>query len=216
MLNDMSVITPTITTEDPHEYREQIEQIADYAEGVHIDFSDGVFSPRTLLPPKLAWRDERLVTHVHLMYQQPLMIVDDIIQLEPDLVIVHAESIDARRTLEAFRREGVRTGIALLSETNESVLKAEDLATLADHILFFGGHLGFQGGVADLKLLEKVARTKIMFPDYEIGWDGGVNDETAPLIAQAGVSVLNTGMYLKQSKDPKKAYDKLTALVQSY
>ena len=77
----MSVICPTITTNDPHKYREQMEIIASYTEGVHLDFTDGVFAPSELLPIEDAWRSDDLVTHAHIMYQNPLLVVDDIMLL---------------------------------------------------------------------------------------------------------------------------------------
>ena len=65
----MSIITPTITTADPHVYREQMTLISTFAEGVHLDFADGVFAPTELLPIDQAWRSDDLITHVHVMFQ---------------------------------------------------------------------------------------------------------------------------------------------------
>lgn len=209
----MSVICPTITTHDPHVYREQMEIIASYTDGVHIDFSDGIFTPQELLPIEDAWRNDDLVTHAHIMYQRPLEIVDEIIHLEADLVILHAESDDVKKCLELLRENGTRTGIALLPETSVSDLEELDIEDLFDHVLVFGGHLGFQGGEADLDQLDKVKQIQAKFPEIEISWDGGVNNTNAKKIAQTGVSVLNVGGFLHNAEDPKSAYDTLVSLV---
>ena len=82
-----------------------------------------------------------------------------------------------------------------------------------EHILIFGGHLGFQGGEADLDQLDKVREAKEAYPEARIGWDGGVNAENVEAIAAAGVDVINVGSYLKNAEDPEKAYDQLTTLV---
>ncbi len=206
-------IAPTITTDDPHEYREQMELIASYAEGVHLDFSDGEFSQAKLLPLDQAWRSDDLITHAHIMYQQPLEFIDDIVHLEADLVILHAESDDLKECLEMLQNIGVRTGIAILPETSVADLKALDIDELFDHVLVFGGHLGYQDGKADLSLLKKVQKIRDEYPDVEISWDGGVNDKNAKEIVSAGVSVLNVGGYFKNSEEPKKAYATLTSLV---
>jgi len=209
----MSVICPTITTHDPHEYREQLEIIASYTDGVHLDFSDGIFSLAKLLPLDEAWRSDDLVTHAHIMYQKPLEVIDDIIHLEADLVILHAESDDVKKCLQALRENGTRTGIALLPETSLADLQELEIDDLFDHVLIFGGHLGFQGAEADLDQLDKVKRIKIVYPDIEIAWDGGVNDTNAKHISDAGIAILNVGGYLHNAKEPKTVYDTLVSLV---
>lgn len=209
----MAIITPTITTDDPHVYRDQMELIATYAEGVHLDFSDGVFAPTDLLSIDKAWRSDDLVTHVHVMYQKPLEVIDDIIQLEADLVILHVESDELKECLELLRENGTRTGVALLPETSVADLRELEIDNLFDHVLIFGGHLGYQGGKADLDQLAKVEKIKEHYPDVEISWDGGVNEENAKQIADAGIDILNVGGTLKSSKNPQKTYTTLSSLV---
>jgi ribulose-phosphate 3-epimerase len=209
----MAVITPTITTSDPHEYRDEMARIETFAEGVHLDFADGEFAPSKLLPLDQAWRNEHLVTHAHIMYHRPLDTIDEIMHLEADLVILHAESEDVKYCLEILQENGTRTGIALLHETSVSELQELGIDDLFDHILVFGGKLGFQGGEADLSILKKVKKLREVYPDIEIGWDGGVNEENAADIVAAGVDVLNVGGYFKKSEDPKKAYALLTSLL---
>jgi ribulose-phosphate 3-epimerase len=212
MLNNIA-IAPTITTDDAHEYREQMNRIAGFADGVHIDFADGEFAPSKMLPIDQAWRTDDLITHAHVMYQKPLEFIDDIIHLEADLVILHAESDDLKECLEMLNNIGVRTGVAILPETSVADLKDLDVDDLFDHILVFGGHLGYQGGTADLSILKKVEQVRHEYPDVEIGWDGGINAENAAQIVKAGVTVLNVGGYFKKAEDPKKAYATMKSLL---
>ncbi len=209
----MAVITPTITTDDPHVYREQMELIATYAEGVHLDFSGGVFTPQKLLPLDEAWRDDHLITHAHIMCHDALEVVEDAISLEADLVIIHIESDNAKEALERLSENGTRAGVALLPESSVADLQDLEADDLFEHVLIFGGHLGYQGGKADLDQLDKVREIKEAYPEVRIGWDGGVNAENVEQIADAGVDVINVGGYLKNAEDPKKAYDQLTTLV---
>lgn len=206
-------ITPTITTDDNDEYRVQMERIAGFADGVHIDFADGEFAPSKMLPIDQAWRTDDLITHAHVMYQRPLEFIDDIIHLEADLVILHAESDDLKECLEMLNNIGVRTGVAILPETSVADLKELEVDDLFDHILVFGGHLGYQGGSADLSILKKVEQVRHEYPDVEIGWDGGINAENAAQIVASGVTVLNVGGYFKKAEDPKKAYATMKSLL---
>lgn len=211
----MAVVTPTITTSDSHEYRNQMDSIAGFSEGVHIDFADGVFAPTELLPIEDAWRTDELITQAHIMYQDPLDVIDDIMHLEADLVVLHVESENVKKCLQILQDNGTRTGLALLPETSLSDLQDLDADDLFDHVLIFGGHLGFQGGNADLHQLLKVQQIRKSYPDIEIAWDGGVNDKNIYQIADSGVNVLNVGGFISKAEDPKKAYDTLTSLVQS-
>lgn len=209
----MAVITPTITTNDPHEYREQMELIASYADGVHVDFSDGEFAPSKLLPLDQAWRHDDLITHIHMMVDDPLSMLKDIEDFGADLVILHAESQNLKQVLEALVENGTRTGIAMLPDTTVSELQDLEVDDLFEHILVFGGKLGSQGGEADLSLLERVEKLKELYPDVEISWDGGVNDKNAKKLVKAGVDILNVGGFLHRSKDPESAYVKLSKTV---
>ena len=211
----MAVITPTITTDNPHDYRQYLELLACFSEGVHIDFADGVFAPTSLLPLDKAWRHDDLITHAHVMYQDPLAVIDDIIALEADMVILHAESENIKEALERLSEQGIRTGIALLPETSVSDLQDLDIDELFDHVLVFAGHLGYQGGTADFSQVAKVTALRAAYPDVEIGWDGGINDSNARELADAGVDILNVGGYIRRAEKPKKAYESLIALLQS-
>ena len=209
----MAVITPTITTDDKHEYRAQMELIARFSEGVHIDFADGVFAPSELVSLVDAWRSDDLITHIHVMYQDPMSVIDDIIALEADLVVLHAESDNVREALELLSENGTRTGIALLAESSLQDIEDQELDGLFDHVLVFGGHLGFQGGKADLTHLEKITAIKDRYSDVEIGWDGGVNELNVKQIVDAGVDVVNVGGFIKNAEKPQKAYETLVNLL---
>ncbi len=207
----MAVITPTITTDDEHEYRQQMELIADFADGVHLDFADGELAPTKLLPLNKAWRDDALITHAHIMYKSPKNYIKDILRLDADLVILHAESRDITDCLKMLQKNGTRAGIALLPETPILILTRYE--GLFDHVLIFAGNLGHQGGKADMTMTKKAYEVKERFPNVEISWDGGVNDENIEEIVFAGVSIVNVGSFLKNAKNPKKTYDKLTSLI---
>lgn len=213
MIVVMAVITPTITTDDVNEYEEQLRSIAEFSEGVHLDFADGEFAPTKLLPISSAWRTDDVVVHAHVMHIDPLKVIDDIMHLEADLVILHAEAENLREALETLQENGTRTGVAILPETSVQELKDLDIDDLFDHVLVFGGNLGYQGGEADLSLLKKVTKLREDYPDMEISWDGGVNDVNVQQIVAAGVDVLNVGGYIRNAKDPKKAYDTLVNLI---
>lgn len=204
----MSVICPTITAFDPHEYRAQIEQVEGFAKRIHIDLMDGDFAPSVSPDLTTVWWPDNLVADIHLMYRYPESQIEELQKLKPNLVVVHFEAdMNHARFVEALHESGIKAGLAILQET--SVDEALDTIKIYDHVLVFSGNLGYHGGEVNLKLLGKVASIKQALPDIEVAWDGGINAENAHELAQAGVNVLNVGGFIQKSDDPLKAYKQI-------
>lgn len=209
----MTTICPTITATEPHAYRAQAERIEPFAVRWHIDIADGIFTPRKLLDPEQLWWPGNVQVDIHTMYRYPSDLLELMIVQHPRLVIIQAESEgDFDTWSSALKRHGIEVGVSLLPETPVSLI-AQSIAQI-DHVLVFSGNLGYQGGSnADLSLLDKVAELRALKPTLEIGWDGGVNDENAAVIASAGVDVLNVGGYIHNAHNPQKAYATLEGVV---
>jgi ribulose-phosphate 3-epimerase len=203
-----ATICPTITADNPHMYREQMEQIANFAVRVHIDLSDGSLAPNKLIDLDKVWWPGGVRADLHVMLANPFAHVKLYRALGPQLVIVHAEAKgDFGAFADIMHHHGMETGIALLPETDvELIVPGLDLI---DHVMIFSGKIGYFGGTADLSLLEKVVRLKSLKPTLEIGWDGGINDQNALELAANGVDVLNVGGFIHNSKNPEVAYDTL-------
>lgn len=207
-----ATICPTITAYDPHEYRAQLNRITPFAERVHIDMMDGRFAgPLSIGLSETYWPDG-LQIDLHLMYQEPAYALDDVLELKPTLVIVHAEADgDFGRWAAALHQAGIQVGVALLPVTPVDAI-APALPVI-DHVLIFSGNLGHQGGsTADLRLLSKARRLRELKPELEIGWDGGINGKNASEIERGGVDVLNVGGYIQHAIDPARAYATLKKL----
>lgn len=209
----MAVVCPTVTATEPHLYREQLERVAQFAKRIHIDLADGVFAPTRLMDIEKVWWPEGIVCDIHLMYEAVIPFLDQLIELKPDLVIVHAESVgnfyEVARPLQA---KGIKAGVAILQHTPVSQIKPalKDI----DHVLIFSGDLGHFGGTADLDLLEKVKEIRKLKPDVEIGWDGGINADNVAELVAGGIDVLNAGGFIQRAAHPETAYAKLKKLAE--
>lgn len=150
----MATICPTVTAFDAHDYRAQMELVTKFAERVHIDLMDGIFAPTKSPSLDQIWWPEDVTADIHLMYQNPMNYLDKLVQLKPNLVIIHYETQDNLAHMATHLHEnGIKTGLAILSETPAE--KAFDLLPCFDHVLVFSGKLGYHGGEADLSNLEK-------------------------------------------------------------
>jgi ribulose-phosphate 3-epimerase len=210
----MAIVCPTITAATTKEFGAQLDRVQSFAQRIHIDLADGLFAPTKLIPAERIYFAEETITDVHVMYTWPEKILETLISLRPHLVIVHAEASGNNNIgacLEELQLAGIQAGVALLPETSPT--SAHHLIERASHVLIFGGHLGYQGGNADLKQLEKVTEIRRINPQVEIGWDGGVNETNAQQIVQKGVNVLNVGSFIQGANNPEAAYHSLHALV---
>lgn len=211
----MSVVCPTVTcqSDDLHEYRRQMEKV-EFADRIQVDLMDGIFTPTKSPDIDDIWFLEDKTIDLHLMYQNPADVLNQVLDLHPSLLIVHAEAdVDVATLSGALKQADIKLGIALLQQTKVSDLL--DYIGYVDHVLIFSGDLGRFGGSADLSLLSKISQIKQLKPGIEIGWDGGINESNIKALSDGGVDVMNVGGYIQNSEDPIANYKKLTNLLQS-
>jgi len=207
----MSVIVPTITASDLHEYRAQMELVLGFASRVHIDLMDGDFAPTR--SPRLSeiWLPENVVSDLHIMYRRPQDHVDDILRLRPSLVVVHAESeCNIPEFAQILSGHGIRCGVALLPST--TVIEAKVSIEACSHCLIFAGKLGYHGGIADMAQTQKIPAIKSI-KHLELAWDGGINIENARELTDMGIDVLNTGGAIQGSRVPQKSFQELCSAI---
>ena len=215
----MTIIAPTITTNDPAVYAGRLEDFLTFAPRIQIDITDGQFAPsQTINLNQVYWppADKReCKIDLHLMLQRPIDWLDQIVAVVPDKVILHAESDDAGRMLpriyEHLQRFGMQVGVALLPETQPA--DVADIIRVVDSVLIFGGHLGYQGGVADLTQLGKIPAIQQINSTATIEWDGGANLSNVAQMAAAGVDQINIGSAISGASDPVAAYRQLVEAV---
>jgi len=214
----MSAIVPTITAVAPDEYAVALEKLS-FAPRIHVDIADGDFAPnKTVNLNQIYWeKDENLrQVDLHLMLEKPSEWLHQIISLAPDLVIFHVEIPNATEILpkicEYLKKFQIKFGLAILAETQ--IKNVAKLIEIADHVLIFGGHLGYQGGTADLSQLEKVAQIKTINATAEIAWDGGANAENVAEIANSGVNAINVGSAISRAESPVEIYEQLTHVLE--
>lgn len=211
----MTTICPTITAEEPHGYRAQVERIEPFAIRWHIDVADGEMAPRKLIDLDKLWWPGNVQVDLHVMYQDPSKHLELFIVQHPRLIIIQAEAEgDFEQWSATLHRHGIEVGVALLPQTPVSLIASA--IDQIDHVLIFSGNLGYQGGShADLGLLEKVKQLRELKPLLEIGWDGGVNDENAAQLAAGGIDVLNVGGFIHEAHNPQAAFARLHDVISS-
>jgi len=209
----MAIICPTVTAFGLDDYRKQVRLLQGFAKRIHIDLMDGEFAPTTSPAPEQLEPIDGLVVDLHVMYRRPMEHLDAMLALKPNLVVIHQEAeVDHAAFAKALHEAGVKAGIAVLQQT--PVAAAKDVVQDFDHFLIFSGNLGHHGGsTADLGLLEKAKQALELKGSLELGWDGGINDENALILAHGHIGILNTGGFIHEASDPAAAFNRLQQLV---
>lgn len=206
----MAIIVPTITTDDPAQFSENLTAFQAFTKRVQIDASDGTFAPTMLVPISSMTIPEGMTIDLHVMSARPSEHMADILNLKPSLCILHAEVDDDLATIATqLKGAGIKFGLALLKGTFPG--RVRNLIESADHVMIFAGTLGSQGGVIDMLQTEKVPLIRGIKPDVEIGWDGGANLSNVRALAHADVDVINVGSAITQATDKAAMYQSLIA-----
>lgn len=207
----MAIICPTVLAADKADFEKQINTVS-FARRIQLDFMDGEFVETKSIAMEDAWLPDNTLADLHLMYKRPMEYLQVILGFKPHMVIIHAEAeVDHVQMAAELNKNGILAGLCILPET--TVEDVKPILRSFDHLLIFGGHLGYFGGQADLSQLDKVEEAKQINPKLETGWDGGANAQNAKKLAENEIDVINVGGFIQKAENPIAAYGLLDDLI---
>ena len=195
-------IAPSILSADFVRLADEVGEIrAAGADYVHVDVMDGLFVPNiTIGIPvvKSLRKATDMFLDVHLMIDRPHRYVGKFCDAGADLVCFHVEADEPQDILSALddiKEKGKLAALSLKPRTPASVILP--YLDKLDMVLVMTVEPGFGGQSFMADMLPKIRGIRALMNEYKPGCelevDGGIDENTAPLVVDAGANVLVAG-----------------------
>ncbi len=207
-------IIPAIIAKNFAELDEKISLMKGLVPVVHVDIMDGSLTLESSWPYKKqdtyfeeiqseqrgmpCWEDVDF--EAHLMVKNPEALITHWLAAGAKAILVHPEATHSLEGIINSLRGLVEIGVVLTLDT--PVEKIESYIDDIDIIQCMSiAHIGAQGLPFDEQVVEKVRAIKEKYPTKIISVDGGINEQNAHLLVDAGADRLVVGSAIYSSQN---------------
>ena len=189
-------VVPSILSADAGRLAEQVKEAeAAGADRIQVDVMDGHFVPNLTFGPlvvEAVRAATKLPIEAHLMVERPEQFLEAFAKAGATLIEVQVEATTALyRTVQTIRELGVKAGVAINPATPVDHLR--EILPYIDLVNVMTVEPGFGGQKFIPHSPEKIRRVRDLHGEVEIEVDGGIDARTAPLVVEAGATVLVAG-----------------------
>ena len=206
----MIEISPSVLGADLLRLGEEIKLVEKLGlKWLHLDHMDGHFVPNISFGPDFvaAMRKQTdLFLDVHLMFSNPMKYIRAYAKAGANLISIHAEAEDdPKEALCAIAEYGIKAGLVINPGTDPESIR--HLLPFCDMVLVMSVEPGFGGQSLREDCIAKIPVLREMIretgKDILLEVDGGIKQENAQMVIDAGADVLVIGTGLFRAKDPK-------------
>ena len=200
------IIAPSLLAADFSKLKEEVKAIENTkAKWLHLDVMDGNFVPNISFGAdivKAIRKDSNLYFDAHLMIENPEWYIDTMADAGVQSISIHVEATKhLDRALQLIKARGLKAGVAINPATDIAFL--DNIYEKLDLILVMTVNPGFGGQKFLNQMIEKIRKIRNKFPHIDIQVDGGINNETAKLVIEAGANILVAGSYVFSGNYPE-------------
>ncbi len=213
-------IFPSLLAADFSRLADDVGQVEEAVDGLHVDVMDGHFVPNISFGLSVI-EDLRPTTKLffdtHLMMSNPAFFFPHFKAAGCEMVTVHIEvAPDPTRIAEQARANGLEFGLTLNPPT--PFVAVEPFLHLVDNLLIMSVFPGFGGQAFIPEVLEKVERAREMIDSEgmaaDIQIDGGITPETGRQARAAGADIFVAGTAIFGQPNPVAAVAELRAALE--
>jgi ribulose-phosphate 3-epimerase len=206
----MAIIAPSLLAADFLQLGKACEMLNESeAAWFHLDVMDGSFVPNISYGLPVIEQIKKTtskVLDVHLMIVHPEKYIADFKKAGADVLTVHYEACPhLHSTLQQIKAQGMKAGVALNPHTSvdllKDVIKDIDVVCVMSVNPGFGGQKFIEHTYEKVKALKQIIVSAGASTLIEI--DGGVTENNAGALVQAGADVLVAGTTVFKAADPK-------------
>jgi len=199
-------LVPAILTDNIEDFRKKLalaESLTDYAQ---VDFMDGRFVPSvSVSSSEVASVKAQISLEAHLMVKDPVSVLTPLENMSFVKATFHFEAVeDHYSVINRIRALNMKAGLAVNPGTE--IDSFSGLAEEVDSILFLAVDPGFYGSTFQPAVLDKLRRFRLVYPEKEVGIDGGIKLANLDAVVTATPDFIYVGSAIFNSPQPAIAF----------